>query len=121
MGSPSASHVAPLRLSACPLHLAHVAPLQSLPNPPWEAVPHSPLVYLAQKALKPIAHPQPVLDASVLFVVLCLIAARRQTGVKIGCSGATGAIALEGRGSLSGSSRAEEKGNIEEHTRNLNV
>lgn len=36
---PPASYVAPVRLSACALHLAHAKPLEALPNLPREAVP----------------------------------------------------------------------------------
>lgn len=108
--SPPASHVARLHPSACPLRLAHEKPLQSLSNLPREAVPQSPSVYPAPKVSTPIAHPRLVPDASVRFVALHPIAARRPTGVTVGCSGATDAIALKGRGSISRSSIAEEKG-----------
>ena len=112
--SPPAFHVAPLRPSTCALHLAHVKSLQSLLNLPREAVPQSSLVYPAQKVSTPIVHPRLVPDASILLVAPHLIVARRQTEVTVGYNGATGAIALEERGSLSRSSRVE--GNRKQET-----
>ena len=102
-GSPFASRLSRPCLSVHyysphPLPLLPSASLQPPGRLPWEAEPNDqPGVYPARKVSRPIVHPLLVQGVSVRFVASCRIVARRGMGGMVVCSGAIGAIALEGR------------------------